>query len=120
MKYMTCPKWYSSLTGKSRLHYTVVFSPFFVWSEEMLHLMLFFTHVLFLLSYYLCQLISGTMYNLLIDPKGKIRERTFTGGEPLAKIIAKHLYLGSVIHNDFKYLLTAPFIFTVERTVEGG
>lgn len=57
------------------------------------------------------------MYKLLIDPEGQIRELTFTEGELFAKIMTKHLYLGFIIHNYFKYLLMAPFIFTVERTV---
>lgn len=61
------------------------------------------------------------MYKLLIDPEGQIRELTFTEGELFTRIMAKHLYLGFIIHNYFKYLLMAPFIFTVERTaVEGG
>ena len=61
------------------------------------------------------------MYKLLIDPEGQIRELTFTEGELFARIMAKHLYLCFIIHNYFKYLLMAPFIFTVERTaVEEG
>ena len=61
------------------------------------------------------------MGKLLIDPEGKIRELTFIEGELFTKIMAKHLYLGFIIHNYFKYLLMAPVIFTVERTVvEGG
>lgn len=60
------------------------------------------------------------MYKLLIDPKGKIRELTFIECELLAKIIAKHFYLGFTEHNYFKYLLMAPFIFTIERVVVEG
>lgn len=48
------------------------------------------------------------MYKLLIDPEGQIRELTFTEGELFAKIMTKHLYLGFIIHNYFKYLLMAP------------